>query len=87
MLSAVNMKRLMLLGGLLGFLLGLACGLAQGNRWPVILWHASAMAFGAGLLLRWWGAVCLTGLKEARSQRAPANPKPATAPLAAPSKS
>ncbi len=58
------MKLLMVIGGLLGFLISLLLGLAQASAWPSILWHASVAAFGAGILMRWWGRLWLTSLQQ-----------------------
>ena len=50
-----RMKSLMLIGALTGFLIGAAFSLSQGNSLATTLWHASAAAYGASLLSRWWG--------------------------------
>ena len=71
----------MIIGGLLGFLIGLAVGLARQNGWPSILWHASVAAYVSGLMLRWWGSVCLKSLQQVQHERLiAARAKPENAP-------
>lgn len=65
----------MMLGGMIGFSIGLAFGIVQGSAWPSILWHASVAALVAGLLLRWWGKVCVNSLQQARRERAASSAK------------
>ena len=59
----------MILGGMTGFAIGVGFGVAQGGAWPSILWRASVAACVAGLMLRWWGNVCLNSLRQARRER------------------
>ena len=68
--QSVTMKQLMILGGFVGFAIGIAFGVAQDSAWPNVLWRASVAAFVAGMVLRWWGRVCLASLAEARRERA-----------------
>ena len=67
------MKKLMILGALLGFLLSTAFGRAQDGAWPTVLWRASVVALGAGVLLRWWGALWLQVIHKVASDRLAAN--------------
>lgn len=59
----------LLIGTVIGFLLGIALGLAGRHDWPTIFLHATAAAVALGLLLRWWGGVCLRGLRASYEQR------------------
>lgn len=68
-LGSTDMKKLMMMGGLLGFLIGIVFGLAQGVTWPELFLRASVAALAAGLLLRWWGRVWIRGLQESCDQR------------------
>lgn len=63
------MKPLMILGGLLGFGIGVSVGLVQQSDWPSILWRSALAAYGAGMLMRWWGGVWLKGLNEVGEER------------------
>ena len=62
------MKSLMILGALIGFSIGILFGLADHGRWPTALWHASAAALIASVLLRWWGRVWVRSLRQARER-------------------
>ena len=71
----------MILGGLIGFLIGISFGIAQGSAWPAVIWRASIATFLAGILLRWWGAVWVKGLRQAHRERlAAAEKMPSAAP-------
>lgn len=63
------MKPLMILGGLLGFGIGVSVGLLQQSDWPSILWRSAVAAYGAGMLMRWWGQIWMQGLKEVGEER------------------
>jgi len=63
------MKMLMILGGLLGFGIGISLGLARQSDWASMLWRSALAAYGAGLLMRWWGGVWVRGLKEVGEER------------------
>ncbi len=63
------MKMLMILGGLLGFGIGISLGLARHSDWASILWRSALAAYGAGLLMRWWGGVWMRSLKEVGEER------------------
>jgi hypothetical protein len=63
------MKMLLLTGTVIGFLLGIALGLAGRSEWPTTFLHATAAAIALGLLMRWWGGVCLRGLWASHEQR------------------
>lgn len=63
------MKMLMILGGLLGFGIGISLGLIQHSDWSSMLWRSAIAAYGAGLLMRWWGGVWMRGLKEVGEER------------------
>lgn len=65
----LGMKTMMMLGGLLGFLMGIGFGLEQGVSWSSIIWRSSVSALAGGVLLRWWGGVCLTGLQQAHEEK------------------
>ena len=76
------MKKLMVLGAMLGFLIGTTFGLLQQCSWPSVLWRASIAAAAAGLLLRWWGKLWISGLRESYAQKqaaAAAQPPPSAA--------
>lgn len=49
------MKLLMLIGAVMGFGLGLFFSYSKECSWPSVLWRASASAYVAAHLLRWWG--------------------------------
>jgi hypothetical protein len=63
------MKMLMILGGLLGFGIGISLGLARQSDWASMLWRSALAAYGAGLLMRWWGGVWMRSLKEVGEER------------------
>lgn len=63
------MKKLMIFGAMLGFLIGTAFGMAQQCSWPSVLWRSSIAAVVAGMLLRWWGKLWISGLREAYAQK------------------
>ncbi len=67
------MKKLMILGALFGFISSTAAGRAQGSEWPTVLWRASVVALGAGMLLRWWGRIWLLSLQKMASDRIASN--------------
>lgn len=58
------MKLLMILGGCIGFGIGVAFGLASESGWPSTLWRAALTAYLAGLLMRWWGSLWMSSLKQ-----------------------
>ena len=76
-------KLLMILGGLCGFAMGLVLGLAQGSAWPGTFWRASVAALLGGLVLRWWGRLCLRSLAAAHRERHAADLKSNAKPAAA----
>lgn len=59
----------MMLGGLIGFGIGIFFGLLQESSWASIFWQAAVAAYIAGLLMRWWGRVWLTCLKEVQLEQ------------------
>lgn len=59
------MKKLMLLGGMLGFGIGALFGRLQNASDSTILWRACVAAFVAGLLMRWWGKLWISNLRDA----------------------
>ncbi len=59
----------LLTGTGIGFLLGIGLGLITRSDWPTIFLHATVAAVGLGLLMRWWGGVCLRGLRASLEQR------------------
>jgi len=63
------MKTLLLLGGMAGFVIGISFGLAAARPLPLALLQACATAYGAGLLLRWWGRVWVKSLLQANAER------------------
>lgn len=69
------MKKFMVTGGLLGFLIGLTFGLAQQSAWPSVIWKSSVAAFGAGILLRWWGRLWIRSLQQAHQQASASSEK------------
>ena len=69
------MRLWMILGGLIGFVIGISFGIAQGSAWPAVIWRASIATFLAGVLLRWWGAVWVKGLRQAQRERLVAGEK------------
>ncbi|HTI70740.1 MAG TPA: hypothetical protein VMF06_12290 [Candidatus Limnocylindria bacterium] len=85
------MKKLMILGAMLGFLIGATFGILQECSWPAVLWRSSVAAAAAGLLLRWWGKLWISGLRAAYAaknaaaiaQAVPADTKAATPPAPA----
>lgn len=58
------MKKMMILGGMIGFAIGVGFGLAHQAEWPSILWRASIATLVAGLLMRWWGRIWISSLRE-----------------------
>ena len=71
------MRAWMLIGGMIGFLIGISFGLAQGSAWPSVIWRASAAAFVAGILLRWWGRMWIKSLQDAHRERLNRKDEPA----------
>jgi hypothetical protein len=63
------MKRLMILGGIVGFVIGIAFGGAEQSAWPAAFWKSCAAALISGMLLRWWGRVWVSGLKQSLGKR------------------
>lgn len=63
------MKMLMILGGLLGFGIGISLGLVRQSDWTSMLWRSALAAYGAGLLMRWWGSIWMRGLREVGEER------------------
>ena len=63
------MKVLILTGTVIGFLLGIALGLAGRIDWPSAFLRAAAAAATLGLMMRWWGGVWISGLRESNEQR------------------
>lgn len=79
------MKLIMVLGGAMGFGIGAAFSLAQGSSWPALVWRSAFAALLGGILLRWWGRLWLTCLRDSleerqaalnalKKQQAPSNP-------------
>jgi hypothetical protein len=62
-------RLLMLSGGFVGFTIGISFGLAHGSAWPHVIWRASVAALVAGVLLRWWGKVWVSGLHASYRER------------------
>jgi len=81
LVSAPDMRLLVILGGFSGFLIGIVTGWACHAPLPTIVWRASVAALLAGVVLRWWGQVWMQGLEQAQQQK-PAAPAPAPAPTA-----
>lgn len=67
--DSLTMKMLMILGGFLGFGIGISLGLARQSDWASMLWRSALAAYGAGLLMRWWGGVWMRSLKEVGEER------------------
>jgi hypothetical protein len=63
------MKLLMILGACIGFGIGVLFSWASESGWPSVLWRASATAYCAGLLMRWWGRMWVKGLREVLVER------------------
>ena len=64
------MKKLMLLGGMLGFGIGAIFGRLQEASDSTILWRSCVAALAAGLLMRWWGRLWITNLKDTLAEQA-----------------
>jgi hypothetical protein len=60
----MNLKLLMLWGGVLGFLIGIGGGLARGHPVPVVLLQGCVATYLGGRLFRWWGRLWLKGLVQ-----------------------
>ncbi len=73
------MKKLMLLGGMLGFGIGAIFGRLQEASDSTILWRSCVAALAAGLLMRWWGKLWITNLKDTLAEQA-RRPQPQLAP-------
>ena len=67
------MRKLMLIGGMSGFSIGMAAGFSRENGWPSMLLRSSIAAVAGGLLLKWWGNVCLEAMTESRIEKARAS--------------
>lgn len=63
------MKLIILLGALIGFSIGMFWGWANQSPWPSVMWRSCAAAYGAGLLMRWWGRMWVKSLYEAHTER------------------
>jgi hypothetical protein len=63
------MKLIMVLGGAMGFGIGAAFSLAQGSSWSELVWRSSFAALLGGILLRWWGRLWLTCLRDSLEER------------------
>ncbi|MGO8765225.1 MAG: hypothetical protein ACLQSR_08845 [Limisphaerales bacterium] len=74
------MKALVVLGAIVGFLVGAGFGLAANSPWPSTLWRASAAAFAACFLTRWWGRIWVQGLRDSLEQRRARRNAPTPAP-------
>jgi hypothetical protein len=70
------MKKMMIMGGFLGFGIGGVTGLVKEVTWPALFLRACVAALFSGLLLRWWGQVWLSGLKDSLAQTAAAKSAP-----------
>ncbi len=63
------MKLIMVLGGVMGFGIGATFSWAQGSSWPAFLWRSAFAALLGGILLRWWGRLWLTSLRDSLLER------------------
>jgi len=58
----------------------------QGNAWPACFWHGCLAAYLTALLMRWWGRVWRSSLKQSlleREKAEHAKPPATTSPKAA----
>lgn len=63
------MKLIMVLGGVMGFGIGATFSWAQGSSWPALVWRSALAALLGGILLRWWGRLWLTSLRDSLQER------------------
>ena len=65
----LNMKLLLLVGGLLGFSIGLIFSWDEESPGPACLWHACLAAYLTAILMRWWGNAWRKSLEAATRER------------------